>query len=183
MPQIEVFDHDAFPDALRWQAIAFLRVEWPFIFGGAARLQTHPYPLSMPQIHIAATEGDVLLSYATLVQFDQAQDGTRYRTLGLGNVFTFPPYRREGLGRQVIDTATRVLERSDADIGALLCERRFIPMYAAAGWIAADAPTFEGTPDDAKRLEAVRMLVFVSAAAQRARAALLGHPLYVAEQW
>src|SRR3712207_2863340 len=106
MPQIEVFTNATFPDALRWQAIAFMRVEWPFIFTGDGRLITYPYGPSIEQIHIAMAEGDVLMSYATLVHIDQPHNGVTYRIYGLGNMFTFPPYRGEGLARQVIDAAT-----------------------------------------------------------------------------
>jgi predicted acetyltransferase len=172
-----------FPDALRWQAVAFMRVEWPFIFGGSERFLEHPYPLSMEQTHFAIVEGDVLMSYATLVRMEQWHDGETYDMLGLGNVFTFPPYRREGLARQVIAAATEHLRASDADIGALLCGDNLVPMYSAAGWTAAHAPTHEGTADAAKPLEAVRMMLLVSPRAQRASHSLLHTPMYVAGGW
>ena len=183
MPQIEVFTNGTFPDALRWQAVAFMRVEWPFVFQGAGRLLAHPYPPSEEQIHIAMVEGDVLMSYATLLGIDQPYDGMTYRMYGLGNMFTFPPYRREGLGRQVIHAATHFLEHSEADMGALLCGEELVPMYGAHGWVAASAPTYEGAPERAKPIEAVRMMIVVSERAQGERDSLLDAPMYVAGGW
>jgi hypothetical protein len=54
----------------------------------------------------AAYEGDSLISYAATIRLELDHAGERYEAGGLGNMFTFPPYRREGFGRQVLDLAT-----------------------------------------------------------------------------
>lgn len=43
MPIATHYRQADFPPILRWQAVAFMRVEWPFIFRGAGRFAEHPY--------------------------------------------------------------------------------------------------------------------------------------------
>lgn len=183
MPTVTHYSQPEFPPVLRWQVIAFMRVEWPFVFRGAGRFAEHPYPPEVGPLHVAAAAGDSLVSYATLLPLDLEHAGAAYRVYGLGNMFTFPPYRREGHGQRVLAYATALIRRSGADLGLLFCDPALEPFYAACGWEAVRQPTYVGPPGQQHPHEALTMALGVSERGRAGRAALDREPLCVAEAW
>src|SRR6266508_1742364 len=105
MPQLHIYPHQQFPSHLNWQAVSFMRVEWPSILLGGHRLGTETYPAERDPIHFVITEQDMLISYAASMQLILAHAGNIYSVAAFGNVFTFPAFRGEGYGRQVVDAA------------------------------------------------------------------------------
>ncbi|MBA3944105.1 MAG: hypothetical protein H0X37_06025 [Herpetosiphonaceae bacterium] len=184
MPQLRVFQHFEFPDELKWQVVSFMRIEWPFIFTGANRFLTELCPPELHPVHFAIVEGNVLLSYGATLRLEQPHAGEVYRLYGLGNVFTFPPYRREGFGRQVVDAATHYILASAADVGALFCGARLAPYYRVSGWEAMEGATTRiGTPDGYETHNVLRMMLFVSEKGKRGRQAFMHTPFYIESPW
>src|SRR5690349_5122543 len=106
MPTVQHYHHSDFPAVLKWQAIAGMRVEWPFVFAEAGEFVTETYPPQLSPVHFAATEGDALLSYAAIIRLTLEHAGRTYAVYGFGNMFTFLPYRRRSYGTQVLQLAT-----------------------------------------------------------------------------
>ena len=106
MPDLAIYQQSDLPAALKWQAIAFIKTERPFIFTGDFVFLTEPYPPELDPVHFVAAEGDSLISYASLLRLSLDHAGTVYEVYGFGNMFTFPPYRRQGYGRRVLELAT-----------------------------------------------------------------------------
>lgn len=184
MPRLRVFQHFDFPAELKWQAVSFMRVEWPFIFTGPDRFLTEPYPPELQPVHFAIVEDNVLISYGSILQLKQPHAGEVYTLYGLGNVFTFPPYRREGFGRQVVEAATRYILASTADVGALFCGARLAPYYRASGWEAMEGATTRiGTPDNYETHDVLRMMLFVSEKGKRGQRAFMHEPFYIESPW
>lgn len=179
MHAIQTFSQADFPTALKWQAIAFMRVEWPFVFQGEGRLISEPYPPSLNPVHVAATEGDVLLSYASLLPLTLEHAGESFRVDGFGNLFTFPPYRREGLGSGVLARAMEAIRAGGADLSILFCDPANEGFYRRAGWETLPSPTFVGD----HRHEANTMALFVTEKGRAARAAFRDQPLRIEEAW
>jgi hypothetical protein len=121
------------PAALAWQSLSFLRCEWPFLFGGDNRLRARPFGGPADR-HLARTDGEVLLSYADVVRAGATVGGKPVEVRGLSNVFTFPPYRREGHASAILDEARLLIEQSDADVAILFCERELETFYSGHGW-------------------------------------------------
>ncbi|SEQ86611.1 GNAT family N-acetyltransferase [Microlunatus flavus] len=173
---------DALPDALRWQAGAFVRATWPEVGGGAAR---DPYPRGLDPLHVVLVEGDLLLAYAGVVAMRVAHGGQAWRVDGLGRVFTFPGARGAGRGRRVVDAASAAIVHGGADLGALLCEPGLRPFYAGSGWGAVEPGVLidagDGTPTFA--VEGPTMLLPVSARAQEAWRCFREAPLRVPFAW
>ncbi|GAB4130458.1 MAG: hypothetical protein Fur005_16690 [Roseiflexaceae bacterium] len=183
MPTTTHYHQAEFPAVLRWQAIAFMRIEWPFIFQSADRFMADPYPASLNPVHIVATEGESLLSYAAAQQMSIEHAATTYTTYGFGNMFTFPPYRREGYGRQVLDHATEFIRQSAVDLAMLFCDRSLVAFYAASGWEPMPAPTYLGSPAEQHTHDAIKMILFVSRKGQQGREAFANTPLTIREPW
>jgi GNAT superfamily N-acetyltransferase len=161
-----------------------MRVAWPSIFTGGLRLMKDPFPPDPGTVHFAISEEGVLLSYAAAMRLSLPHAGDRYEVYGLGNVFTFPPYRREGHGRQVVEMATRFFRESDADVAALFCNPSLERFYAACGWeTLPGAITRVGTPERHSVYKELRMTLFLSEKGHRARPAFAGEPLYVDWAW
>lgn len=183
MPTVTTYRQADLPPVLKWQAIAFMRVEWPFVFQGPGRFGENTYPAELDPVHFAAAEGDSLISYAAALPLTLEHAGAAYRVYGFGNMFTFPPYRREGHGRRVLECATRFIRQSESDLALLFCDPALEPFYAACGWKALRAPTYVGPPGQLHQHEALTMALFVSDTGAAGRAAFDGEPLTVVEAW
>ena len=184
MPQLRTYDHDEFPVALKWQALSFMRVEWPFIFAGDLRFATDIYWPELAPTHFAVTHSDLLLSYAAVIRTRLDHAGQTYGVAGLGNVFTFPPYRREGFGSQVVVAATRHIEAGNADVAALFCAADHAGFYERRGWVAlSGATTLVGPKADPSPYDVLRMMLFVSDRGKAGRLAFESQPWYVGDPW
>lgn len=181
MPELLTFEHEHFPSALNWQAVSFMRVEWPFIDGGLLR-QT--YPAEDRPTHFAVVEDGLLLSYAAVIRVPIRHAGEEYDARGLGSVFTFPSSRRQGHGRRVVDAATRHIRDGGADLAALFTGPDLKRFYSRSGWEAQEeAKTLTGNRDAPDALDALRMMLFVSEKGKAARRAFETEPLYLESAW
>ena len=172
-----------FPPILKCQALAFMRVEWPYIFEGAERFLSETYPPKFDPTHFVIVEGETLMSYAAVVRTNFMHAGEEFRVYGFGNMFTFPPYRGEDHGHKLLDMATDTIEKSDADVGVLYCNERLETFYASKGWIMTKSPTRFGSPEEYEDSEEQRMMLFVSEKGRRNRNTFDEQPLYVNWTW
>lgn len=131
--RVEVFER-GLPAATRWQAVTAMRLQWPEVFAGAARRARHPCPPEAGPVHFVVRDEDVLVSFAVVLQSRAWDEHRELRVAGLGSVFTFPQYRREGWSRAVVGRASGWIATSDADLGLLFCSPLLVPGYEAHGW-------------------------------------------------
>ena len=179
--QLLTFNHREFPSHLNWQAVSFMRIEWPWIEGGKPR---ETYSAELEPVHFALVEDDLLISYASVIRFGTAHAGETYRMYGLGNVFTFPSSRKIGYGGRVVEAATAYIRNSDADVAALFTGDDLFKFYARHGWARIKgAPTLLGPQDAPQSLDALRMMLFVSGKGKAGRQAFETQPLHVEFGW
>ena len=144
MPTLTIYRHDNFPGVFNWQAIAFMRCEWPSIFQGDILYLSTPYPPELEPVHFVMAEEDSLLSYATLMKRHLSHAGQDYTIYGFGNMFTFAPYRTQGYGRKILQAATEFIRRSTVDVAILFCDKSLEKYYSAEGWLTTPSPTYVG---------------------------------------
>ena len=130
------------PQSLAWQALSFLRCEWPFLFAGDDRLRARPFG-SDETVCAVRTDGDVLLSYAEVHPVTATRADAALRVLGLSNVFTFPPYRGEGHASAIMHAVGELINHSDAELAILFCESDLVAFYSARGWQLAPGGAIE----------------------------------------
>ncbi len=185
MPEVLRYRHHEFPPHLNWQALSFMRVEWPFIFTGKDRLRKDTYDAAASPVHFAVCEGEVLISYAALIRTRLEHAGVTYKAYGLDNVFTFPSFRGEGHASRVVSAATEhALKSGEADVAALFCEPGLREFYLGTGWEPMEgAPTLTGAKNLPQVCEALRMMLFISETGEAGREAFGGMPLYVEHLW
>lgn len=185
MPEVLCYRHHEFPAHLNWQALSFMRLEWPFIFTGKDRLRKETYDAASSPVHFAVCEEGVLISYAALIRTRLKHAGEAYRAYGLGNVFTFPSFRGEGHGGRVVRAATEHFRGSgEADVAALFCEPGLRTFYSRAGWEPMEgATTLTGAEHSPQVCEGLRMMLFLSEKGRAGREAFESVPLYVEHVW
>lgn len=184
MPQVSMYHHQELPAHLRWQAVSFMRVQWPSIFTGSLRWLSETYPAELRPVHFVCSEREVLISYAAALRLALPHRGTTYQVYGVGNVFTFPPYRREGHGQQVLQAAAQYLDSGTIDLAILFCQPELAAFYARSGWEASpEAETRIGTPESYMLDHDLRMMRFISPLARQMRGEFAAHPLYIEWPW
>jgi GNAT superfamily N-acetyltransferase len=183
MPSFKTYQQPDLPAALKWQVIAFLKTEWPFIFTGDDVFLAEPYPPERDPVHFVAAEGESLISYASAFRLSLDHADARYEVYGFGNMFTFPPYRRQGYGSRVLESATDFIKGSNVDVAILFCDSQLEGFYAACGWEVLPSPTRVGTPNDYEVHEGSRMMLAVSDKGRRGQLGFVEQPLYVEWPW
>ena len=186
MPTTAIYSQAEFPAILKWQALSFMRVEWSYIFTEEqdGKYSSETYPVEFEPVHFVVTEGDNLISYAATV-LETIEHGDRsYKVCGLGNVFTFPPYRREGNGHRVLELATNEIKKSDVDVAILFCEPKNISFYAKASWISTATPTYIADDRDGYEIhDEQRMMLFISDKGKQGRSDFKQQPVYLNWAW
>jgi GNAT superfamily N-acetyltransferase len=172
MPDFTTYPNSDFPPALKWQALAFIRVQWPSVFAGNRQFVTEPFPPELGPVHFVASEGELLISYAAIIRIDVEHARNTYKTYGFGNMLTFPSFREKGFGGQVLDMATGYIKHSNIDVAILFCDRKLEGFYSKRGWELTRSPTRIGTPNQHKTYDGSRMMLFVSSKGRQGRKTL-----------
>ncbi|HEV2067722.1 MAG TPA: GNAT family N-acetyltransferase [Thermomicrobiales bacterium] len=186
MCQLLTYPHDQVPPELNWQAVSFMRVEWPFINGGMFR---ETYPAELRPVHFFVVQDDLLLSYAATFRQPVEHAEVTYEMACLGNVFTYPGARRKGYGRRVVEAATRHIRASDSDIATLFCDPHLARFYAANGWKATpESRTYlqgsmRSDGGEQEGVDARRMMLFLSSKGLAGQHAFRTLPMQVPFPW
>ena len=180
MPELLTYTSADFPESLRWQVVSFLRVQWPGGFTGENRLRDWVTKEADHPIHIVLVESGLLISHTNVVWKFLDHDGATYKAYGLTGVFTYPSFRRQGYGSQVVAAGTEYIQKSDADIAMLYCDEDLRALYANRGWIHMDtSTTYIGTKDQPELVDdEILMMLFVSPKGQRGRKSFERKPIH-----
>jgi len=183
MPTLHIYTQPNFPAIFKWQAIAFMRTEWSGIFHGDNLYMPETYPPDYQPVHFVFAEGDTLISYAAILDVTLEHSGSTYHVYGFGNMFTFPPFRKQGYGSQVLEAATEYIKASSFDAAILFCDSKLEPFYATQGWQATRSPTRLGGPDKYEVYDPTRMMLFTSEKGRAGQSDFESQPLYVDWPW
>jgi predicted N-acetyltransferase YhbS len=168
------------PPDIKCQIMSFIRIQWPWIFDPSNRLMDLMEGGSGRYSFVIAEQG-VLISHAEVNQRTLEYLGESYRVYGVGAVMTYPSFRREGFGAQVVEAATEHIKASDADFALLFTSPDLASFYEQHGWEVL--PGVRITVGDADHPiphdNEFMMGYFVTERGRQARASLLSTPLYV----
>ena len=79
MPELTIYHQPNFPAIYKWQAIAFMRMEWASIFYDDNLYMSETYPPELQPVHFVIAEADTLVSYASILKLDLTHVGVDYR--------------------------------------------------------------------------------------------------------
>ncbi len=185
MVEALMYPTESFPKELECQVLSFQRIHWSDGFRGPNLLRDWIHSPETHPVHFVLVEQGILISYTGVVWKYLEHAGETYKTYGLSGVLTYPAFRRQGYGRQVVDAATRYIEGSDADLGLFTCAPRLRPFYAASGWQPMDRVTLYGGPKDQPYPnDELVMMGFFSERARQNRATFESTPIFFdADLW
>lgn len=182
MYEVQHVRSDQLAPEIGCQVSSYIRLQWLTHLKGDDRFWVLIDPTGHVE-HFYIAERGVLISHASVISRTIAHSGETYRLYGLGAVFTYPAFQREGYGQQVVTAATDYILRSDVDVGMLFCAPELAHFYAVSGWTAVNYPGIQSGDLDQPELDAGMfvMMLFVSAKAKAHRGDFEHGPIYVGE--
>lgn len=174
-----VVPHTILPAHLKCQIMSFIRIEWADAFTGPNRLRDWIADPGDHAVSLMLVENGILQSHAEVVWKCLDHVGERYKVYGLTGVFTYPAFRRQGYGRQVVEMATSYIKGSDADLGMFHCAPHLRGFYEKCGWLAMDhAVTLFGPRDHPSVSKELMMTLFLTEKGKSGRTSIENIPLY-----
>jgi GNAT superfamily N-acetyltransferase len=179
MPDLRLIPSPDLPRDLKCQILSYIRIEWPWIFRDGNRFWDYTDKSTHP-VNVVITERGLLISHAEVNWRMLEHAGQTYKVCGVSAVFTYPAFRKEGYGLQVLRAATAFIQASDADLALLFCLPQLVSFYTKAGWEApASAKIIYGDPLYPHIEKGVTCALFVSERGRAARPAFITQPVYI----
>lgn len=169
------------PAHLKCQILSFVRIEWPELFSGDHRLRDWTSKPDLHPVTLLLEEEGVLISRVEVVWDVLRHAGEAYKTYGLSGVFTYPVFRKQGCGLQLVRSARDYIEQQgDADI--VLLHSTLKGFYEQAGFERMDSlVTLIGDPQNPERSDETGFMLFLSEKGKRGRVSFEKEPVYVGE--
>ena len=162
MYEVQHVRSDQLPLEINLQITSFIRLVW----GGDTKGDDRFWQMSDPEgvvEHYYIAERGVLISHELVRRLTITHMGESYAVLGVGGVFTYPAFRKEGYGAQVVAAFSDDIRASNADLGLLFTSERHYSFYAAHGWIPLNRRgVFAGNPNQPEFRDSGVMLLPVS---------------------
>jgi hypothetical protein len=167
VPELAIYSNETLPPAHEHQIRSFIRLHWhdEYLYDLDAPL----VPADRHPSHVVLAERHAVLSYARLIWVPLAHAGERWRLYCIGDVMTYPAWRRRGYASIVVGKATGLI-RDDpaADLGILFCDPEIADLHGEHGWSAAPALRATKGLDVREPQEGLAMLLLLSERAKTA---------------
>lgn len=177
-----MFESHDVPERFKCQILSFVRIEWPELFSGNLRLRDWTTKPEMHPVTFLLEEEGVLISHLEVVWNVLQHAGEEYKAYGLTGVFTYPAFRKQGYGLQLVQSAKDYIEqRGDADI--VIFHSTVKGFYEQAGFERMDSlVTLVGDPQNPERSDETAFMLFLSEKGKRGRKSFEKGPLYFGEK-
>lgn len=180
MPSIQVFfPSDNLPTEFECQIRAYIRFLWhdSYVYDldePLVRSVRHPHFVVMSERH-------ALMSAARVTWVMMNHAGQTYKIYCLGDVFTYPAFRKRGYGHQVVAQATQIIrDDEEADVAILFTDQSLEDFYGQCGWEHVQG--FSGTlgePDAPEKAHDFAMMLFLSEKGKQTRQRFASEPVYL----
>jgi GNAT superfamily N-acetyltransferase len=176
-----IYESQDLPERFKCQIISFVRIEWPELFSGDLRLRDWTSKSEMHPITFLLEEEGVLISHLEVVWNTLQHAGEAYKTYALSGVFTYPAFRKQGFGLQLVLSAKDYIkQQADADI--VLFHSIVKGFYEQAGFERMDnLVTLVGDPQHPERSGETGFMLFLSEKGKRGRSSFEKGLVYVGE--
>lgn len=179
MPQQFIYTNATIPDTICLQAVSFLRIQWPDGFQKENQLRDWITHDNVHPVYFVLAENDILISLISVVWKELVHAGKKYKTYGLSGVFTFPSFRNQGYGSQLIKAAKEYIEKTDGDIALFTTTDANINFYKTAGFIhMKDIKLLKGNPKKPLEDGSNVFMLFLSEKRKAARKDFETRPIY-----
>lgn len=180
MYEVRQYPSPETPPEIACQIASFIRLVWLNHLTGEDRFWSLEGQAGVTTFVIY--ERGVLISHANVMQRTITHRGESYLMYGLGGVFTYPAFRGEGYGGQVVEAATQFIRASAADLGMLFCDPKRRRFYGQSGWQHLEATILAGAEGQEQPFTDEPMMIqYLSDKAKARRADFEGATIYVGE--
>lgn len=165
----------------KWQILSFLRIQWPDGFMGKNALRDWVIKGEWHPLHfVLVEENSLLVSHVGVVWKYLTHKGETYKTYGLSGVFTYPSFRRQGHGSQLVKAANLYIDKSDGDI--TLFPSTQAGFYEKAGFrLMEKVKLLKGNPRQPEEVKENIFMLFLSDKGKKGRADFEAKPVYFEE--
>lgn len=172
MAELLIYPQSELPERYACQILSFLRVVWWQGFVGENRLRDWITHERFHPVSYLLVESGLVISHAQVVWKVLAHGGEAYLAYGLTGVFTYPAFRGQGYGAQVVRAATQAIDAGPADVALFNCAPELAAFYGPLGWTPQpDMQTLIGDRDHPVAANELLMMRFLSEKGRRDRAA------------
>lgn len=183
MIKILEYSKDKLPKQYKCQILSFLRINYPEGFMGENQLRNWISDKEMHPYHILIVDEDILIAHTEVLWKNIKHEEIIYKAYGLSGVFTYPNFRGQGYGLQIVNLGTKYITKQDGDIGIFHCKPSLEQFYKRAGWIAMNmAPaTLIGNTGNHTKSDELMFMKFLSKKGKMGRKSFEEKPLYFGE--
>lgn len=176
-----IYQNNELPSLIKWQVVSFTRIVWPEGFVGENQFRDWISPEKYHPLHFVFMANDLLVSYVGVVWKELEHIGVTYKTYGLSGVFTYPSFRNQGYGLQLVKSAKEYIEKQqDGDI--VLFPSMQKGFYEKTGFILMEhAKLFEGNTKQPKEHNEQVFMLFLSEKGNEHRKDFETKPIYFGE--
>lgn len=133
-PTIEIYKQEAdIPKVLHQQILDFLRIVWNDGFTEKNLFRTWICRKEFNPVFFLLTSQNILISHLCVVHQQLTHANESFNTYGLSGVFTYPQFRKQGYGLQLVRAATDFIQNTNADIALFTTTTH--NFYEKAGYI------------------------------------------------
>ena len=133
MPKQQIYQDKELPEPFKWQVLDFLRIVWSDGFEGKNSTRDWITKSSHHPLHFVLIESNnLLVSYVGVVWKYLEHAGEAYKMYGWSGVFTYPQFRGQHYGLNLVKKAKQYIEKSEADI--CLFPSKLTGFYEKAGF-------------------------------------------------
>lgn len=177
-----IFESRDIPEKFKCQILSFMRVEWFEGFQGEHRLRNWITKQEMHPVNFFLEEEGILISHLEVVWKILQHAGEEYKAYGFTGVFTYPAFRGQGYGLQLIQSAKRYIEqRGDADL--IVFHSSVRGFYEHTGFEPMNSMvTLVGDPHNPRRSKEIGFMRFLSEKGQRGRESFEKGTLYFGDE-
>jgi GNAT superfamily N-acetyltransferase len=172
------FESQDLPEKFKCQILSFMRVEWYEEFQDKNRIRNWIKRPELHPVHFLLEEEDILISHVAVVWKLLPHAGQEYKAYGFTEVFTYPAFRKQGYGLQLIQSAKQYIEqREDADL--IIFHSSVSGFYERAGFEPMNGMvTLFGDPHNPGRSSEIGFMRFLSEKGQQGRESFAKGTLY-----
>ena len=116
MPKLQIVSQSEMPEHLKWQILSFFRMEWPDGASGDDKYRDWLARADRHLVGVVVSHATLLISFAAVVWKILEHAGQSYKVYGLSGVFTYPSFRQQGYGAQVVTAARDYIDQTDGDL-------------------------------------------------------------------
>jgi GNAT superfamily N-acetyltransferase len=182
MIQQHFFESQELPAKYQCQILSFMRAQWPEDFQGKNRLRKWIKRPEMHPVHFILEEEDILISHVAVVWKPLLHAGQEYKAYGFTEVFTYPAWRRQGYGLQLIRVAREYIEQQ-ADADLIIFHSTVRGFYEQIGFESMDEMvTLVGDPSHPRKSTDIGFMCFVSEKGKQGREQFAKGTLYFGDE-